>query len=105
VVGIFFKRYSLMAMGFATTSLGQNAGIYAPSLVEVGIAGGLLAFGALIMTLGAKVLPLRVPEDEHGHGEGSLDAASVGELPAAAPAPGLVAAVEPALAVETEAAR
>lgn len=65
VVAIFMKRYSLMAMGFAVNPLGQPAPPYAPSLVEVLLALGILALGMLIMTISAKVLPLVVP-DEHG---------------------------------------
>ncbi len=69
VVAVFLKRYSLMAMGFAVDPLGQYSAPYLPSLVEVLLALGILAFGMLIMTVSAKVLPLRVPE-EHGGEEG-----------------------------------
>lgn len=65
VVAVFFKRYSLMAMGFGINSLGQSTGVFVPSLVEVLIAGGLLSLGLLIVTAAAKVLPLTVPEEEH----------------------------------------
>ena len=68
VVAIFLKRYVLMAMGFAINPLGQYTPPYFPSLVEVLLALGILALGLLIMTLGAKVLPLEVPEEEHGEG-------------------------------------
>jgi Ni/Fe-hydrogenase subunit HybB-like protein len=64
VVAVFFKRYSLMAMGFTVTSLGQQTGVFVPSAVEVGIAGGLLALGLLIVTVFAKILPLTVPDEE-----------------------------------------
>jgi len=70
VFAIFLKRYSLMAMGFAVNPLGQQASLYLPSLVEVLIALMILAIGLLIMTVAAKVLPLEVPEDEHGHAPG-----------------------------------
>jgi molybdopterin-containing oxidoreductase family membrane subunit len=65
VVAVFLKRYSLMAMGFAVNPLGQFSPPYLPSLTEVLIALGLLAVGLLLMTIAAKALPLRVPE-EHG---------------------------------------
>ena len=68
VVAIFLKRYTLMAMGFAINPLGQYTPPYVPSLVEVLLALGILSLGLLIMTVGAKVLPLDVPEDEHGDG-------------------------------------
>jgi dimethyl sulfoxide reductase membrane subunit len=68
VVAIFLKRYVLMAMGFAINPLGQFTPPYFPSLVETLLALGLLSLGLLIMTLGAKVLPLEVPEEEHGEG-------------------------------------
>ena len=64
VAAVFLKRYSLMAMGFSVNPLGQYTSPYAPSLVEVLIALGLLSVGLLIMTLSAKVLPLKVPEEE-----------------------------------------
>lgn len=65
VFAVFLKRYSLMAMGFAVNPLAQYTPPYLPSLVEVLLASGLLAGGVLIVTLGAKALPLRVPM-EHG---------------------------------------
>jgi molybdopterin-containing oxidoreductase family membrane subunit len=79
VVAIWLKRYTLMAMGFAVGTLGQYNAPYAPSLTEVLLALGILSLGALIMTAGAKVLPLRVPEDEHG------EEAHDSEAPAAEP--------------------
>jgi molybdopterin-containing oxidoreductase family membrane subunit len=72
VVAIFLKRYSLMSMGFSVNPLGQHRPMYFPSLVEVLIALGLLAVGLLIMTLGAKALPLKVPEEEHGAEHGGV---------------------------------
>jgi molybdopterin-containing oxidoreductase family membrane subunit len=65
VLAIFLKRYSLMAMGFGINSLGQPTGVFVPSLLEVVLALGILSLGMLIMTAGAKVLPLVVPADEH----------------------------------------
>lgn len=65
VVAIFLKRYSLMAMGFSTNTLGQYTSPYFPSLVELCIALGLIGVGVLVVTLAAKVFPLEVPEDEH----------------------------------------
>ena len=70
VIAVFLKRYSLMAMGFAVNPLGQYSAPYFPSLVEVLIALGILALGTLMVTAAVKVLPLEVPEDEHGHGHG-----------------------------------
>lgn len=67
VVGIFLKRYSLMAMGFAHTTLGQTTGLYVPSLVETLLALGILSFGILFVTIGVKVLPMEEPEEDHGH--------------------------------------
>jgi len=64
VVGIFFKRYTLMSMGFAIGPLGQYQPPYLPSFVEVFFWLGLLAIGLLFMTIGAKILPLKVPEEE-----------------------------------------
>jgi Ni/Fe-hydrogenase subunit HybB-like protein len=74
VVAIFLKRYVLMAMGFSMTTLGQRNAIYVPSLVEVMLALGILAFGMLIVTAAVKVLPLKVPEDDHGHERIDYDA-------------------------------
>lgn len=64
VVAVFFKRYSLMAMGFSYTTLGQKLPIYFPSAAEVFLALGILAFGMLILTVGVKVLPMEVPAYE-----------------------------------------
>jgi molybdopterin-containing oxidoreductase family membrane subunit len=75
VVAIFFKRYTLMSMGFAIGTLGQPQAPYFPSLVEGLLALGLLALAVLFVTLAARILPLRVPENEHGHG---ADAALAG---------------------------
>jgi molybdopterin-containing oxidoreductase family membrane subunit len=68
VVAIFLKRYTLMSMGFAIGPLGQTQTPYTPSLTEGLIAIGLLSLGMLFVTFGAKLLPLRVPEHEHGEG-------------------------------------
>ncbi|HSK48018.1 MAG TPA: NrfD/PsrC family molybdoenzyme membrane anchor subunit, partial [Coriobacteriia bacterium] len=67
VVAIFLKRYVLMSMGFAINPLGTYTPPYFPSLVETLIAIMLLSLGLLIMTIGAKVLPLAVPENEYEH--------------------------------------
>ncbi|NTU71343.1 MAG: polysulfide reductase NrfD [Coriobacteriia bacterium] len=81
IIAIFLKRYSLMAMGFSLTPLGQPTKIYFPSLVETGIALGILAFGILFVTICVKIMPLEVPKEEleahHGHGHASLDEAEV----------------------------
>jgi molybdopterin-containing oxidoreductase family membrane subunit len=65
VFAIFLKRYSLDVMGFAHTTLGQPTGYYIPSLVEILIGVGVLAFGILFITLAVKVLPLEEPEEGH----------------------------------------
>lgn len=70
VVAVFFKRYSLMAMGFSITSLGQKTSVFVPSPVEVGIAGGILALGLLIVTVFTKILPLAVPDEELAEDDG-----------------------------------
>jgi len=70
VVAIYFKRYALMTMGFSRTPLGQPVPMYVPSLVEVLLAVGIAAFGLLFLTIGIKLLPVEVPEDEHDHGPG-----------------------------------
>ncbi|GAB4278223.1 MAG: hypothetical protein Kow0056_10300 [Coriobacteriia bacterium] len=75
VVAIFFKRYSLMAMGFSQNTIGQHGPIYLPSLVELFLALGLLAFGLLVITFLVKLLPMEVPEealDEHEHENGTI---------------------------------
>ena len=78
VVAIFLKRYTLMSMGFAIGVLGQQQAPYVPSLTETLIAVGLLSIAVLFVTLGAKVLPLRVPLHEHGEDH----AAEFAEAPA-----------------------
>jgi Ni/Fe-hydrogenase subunit HybB-like protein len=84
VFAIFLKRYSLMAMGFATSPMGRYTPPYVPSLVEVLLALGVLSLGLLIMTFGAKVLPLQVPEDEHEHEHEHVPARQPLEEPAPA---------------------
>ncbi|KAF0206942.1 MAG: polysulfide [Actinobacteria bacterium] len=79
VVAIFFKRYTLMSMGFAIGTLGQPQAPYFPSLVEGLLALGLLALAVLFVTLAAKVLPLRVPEHEHGEEVGAPHAVASGD--------------------------
>jgi molybdopterin-containing oxidoreductase family membrane subunit len=69
VVAVFLKRYSLMSMGFAIGTLGQQQAPYLPSFVEAMIAVGLLSLAVLFVTLAAKVLPLRVPVQEYAEGE------------------------------------
>ena len=64
VFAIFLKRYVLMAMGFSLTPLGQPTGIYFPSMVEVFLAGGILAFGLLVISMAVKVMPLEIPKEE-----------------------------------------
>lgn len=71
VVAVFFKRYSLMSMGFSISTIGQVNPIYYPSWVELFLALGILAFGMLFFTVAAKVLPMEVPEE--GHGEHAVD--------------------------------
>jgi molybdopterin-containing oxidoreductase family membrane subunit len=70
VVAIFLKRYTLMSMGFAIGTLGQQQAPYVPSLVEAMIAVGLLSLAVLFVTLATKLLPLRVPEHEYGEAAG-----------------------------------
>jgi len=86
VVAIFLKRWSLLGMGFVMDPLGQLQPRYAPSLTELLIALGLLAVGLLIMTIGAKLLPLQEPEDGHGHGAAVTEPEPSKPLPVAEPA-------------------
>jgi len=67
VVAVFFKRYSLMAMGFSVDTLGQSQPIYFPSTVEVFLALGILALGMLLFSFAVKVLPMKVPEHADVH--------------------------------------
>ena len=93
VFAIFLKRYSLMGMGFAVNPLGQYSPPYSPSLTEALIAIGLLCVGMLLMALGAKVLPLEVPKDDHLE-EWGPETRSIAE---AAVTPASEPAVKPAL--------
>lgn len=103
VVAIFFKRYALMSMGFSLTTLGQPAPIYFPSLVEVMLALGLLAFGMLMVTAAVKMLPIEVPAEEleehareHAlHSPGALLDAKTEREREALPAPAAAVAAEP----------
>jgi molybdopterin-containing oxidoreductase family membrane subunit len=87
IVGIFVHRLNLLLNGLSFPPIGMPPGVsigvaqgagasfaesywYAPTIVEWLIVGGVLAFGALLLTLAALVLPL----DEHGphHAEPGL---------------------------------
>jgi molybdopterin-containing oxidoreductase family membrane subunit len=83
VVAVAFKRYSLMAMGFSITSLGQATTTFMPSPVEIGLAVGILSLGLLVVTAAVKVLPLTVPEEEHGHALADGEEAAAAEPEAA----------------------
>jgi molybdopterin-containing oxidoreductase family membrane subunit len=74
VIAIFLKRYVLMAMGFSYTPLGQPTHIYFPSIVELMLALGILAFGLLFITAAIKIMPLQMPEEEEGLGHGGAHA-------------------------------
>lgn len=73
VIAVFLKRYSLMAMGMVRTTLGQFAGNYWPSLAEVMLAVGIIAFGVLFLTLAVRVLPLEETEHEAEHGDAHVE--------------------------------
>ena len=93
VLAIFLKRYSLMGMGFVYDTLGQYRGIYTPSLVEILLAVGILAFGIAFVSLAVKVLPMEEPEHGNGHGHGHPHTHEPAPAPVPAPAPaGTVAA-------------
>jgi molybdopterin-containing oxidoreductase family membrane subunit len=76
VVGIFVHRLNLLLNGLSFPTIGLPPGVsigvaqgsgtsfaesywYAPTIVEWLIVGGVLAFGALLLTLAALVLPLQ----------------------------------------------
>ncbi len=42
-----------------TTDIWATAGAYTPTLVEVAVTLGIVAFGALIVTLGLKYVPIQ----------------------------------------------
>jgi molybdopterin-containing oxidoreductase family membrane subunit len=64
VIGIFLKRFVLLAMGVAFSPLG-HLGFYLPTLPEISITAMIWATGFLIITLGVKLLPMEVPEEGH----------------------------------------
>lgn len=80
-IGIFFKRLAMVLVGFYEpivrqapgTSLGDfeegvssfvRLGLYYPTWVEYLIVFGLIALGALLITLGVRLLPLGAGEEE-----------------------------------------
>jgi molybdopterin-containing oxidoreductase family membrane subunit len=95
VVAVFFKRYSLMAMGFSVNTLGQTQPVYFPSTVEIFLALGILALGMLLFTFLAKVLPMESEYHEHeAEFAAELDAAQ--EIASAAKgSPAAIAAGDP----------
>lgn len=84
VIGIFIKRFMLLAMGFGLSVIGPFENSYVPTLTEVAITLGIWALGILIVTLAVKLLPLEVPHEDQdelgGHGQ-------IEELVQPAPAP------------------
>jgi molybdopterin-containing oxidoreductase family membrane subunit len=76
IVGVFAYRIELVVPGFATpllslppgTALGQYipgigsyapTGDYSPTWVEYAVTGAMIALGAFIVTVGAKIIPFR----------------------------------------------
>jgi len=64
VIGIFLKRFALLAMGVTFSPLG-HLGSYFPTVVEISISTAIWAFGFLIITLAVKLLPMEVPKEGH----------------------------------------
>lgn len=61
VIGIFSKRFVLLAMGLAVSPLGVLAP-YTPTLIELSITAGIWSIGMLVVTLAVKLLPMEVVE-------------------------------------------
>jgi molybdopterin-containing oxidoreductase family membrane subunit len=64
VIGIFIKRFILLAMAFGISQIGPLANRYVPTLLELMVTLGWYALGTLIVTLAVKLLPMEVPEEE-----------------------------------------
>src|SRR3990170_1244544 len=54
--GIWVKRYSMLLSGLSVSPLGE-AGAYSPTMIEWAVSVGLYALGALLFSLGLKILP------------------------------------------------
>lgn len=86
MAGIFLKRFQLLAGGFQISGLDGLAGvstahtvtaweagtsaayqglIYWPTMLELGVALGVLGLGALLLLLGLRYLPLRPSGEKH----------------------------------------
>ncbi len=61
VIGVFIKRFILLAKGLGISAMGEVTS-YIPTFQEVLVGLGLWAVGALIMTVGVKLLNIRAPE-------------------------------------------
>lgn len=61
VVGIFIKRFMLLAMGFGMSPIGPFDNTYVPTLTETLVTMGIWAIGILLFTLAVKLLPMEVP--------------------------------------------
>jgi len=82
VIGIFLKRFALLAMGFGVSVLGPFDASYLPTVPEVAITAGIWALGILIFTMAVKLLPM----ESAPHGEHATQVSDNGheDLPAAA---------------------
>jgi molybdopterin-containing oxidoreductase family membrane subunit len=59
MVAIWLKRFLLLVPGLGLSPIGE-VGVYVPTWIEWSIMLGLYAFGALLYTLSAQLLPLKV---------------------------------------------
>ena len=50
-----------------TTDIWATAGVYTPTIVEIGVTLGIVAFGALIVTLGLRYVPMQRIDDGPVH--------------------------------------
>lgn len=62
VIGVFIKRFILLAKGLGVSAMGEVTSYYIPTFQEVLVGVGLWAVGALIITLGVKLLNIKAPE-------------------------------------------
>ena len=59
--GIWVKRYSMLTSGLAVSPLGE-VGNYSPTMTEWAVTVSLYALGALLFSLGLKLLPFLAPK-------------------------------------------
>ncbi len=56
VIGVFIKRFMLLAMGFGVSPIAPFDSTYVPTLIEIAVTAGIWALGILLFTMAVSAL-------------------------------------------------